>query len=159
MLHILNRGPNEVEKSRWGPFIFLRTGTKRSGKIEVRALHFPAKGTIPCIFVSQEKGKIDYICIQAISKLTVFIWESCTCQLFSQPNARFSSCNDQDFGNRPSDFRRFPTIFLRLPNSTEKYPKKLPPTFEYLRRWQLVWCDKVSKQSTFSSFSEYFPRN
>lgn len=66
---------------------YLKPGTKRSGKIEVSALHFPAKGTIACIFVSQEKGKIDYICIQAILKLTVFIWESCTCQLFSEPNA------------------------------------------------------------------------
>ena len=53
---------------------YLKPGTKRSGKIEVSTLHFPAKGTIPCIFVSQEKGKIDYIFfIQAILKLTVFI--------------------------------------------------------------------------------------
>ena len=52
---------------------YLKPGTKRSGKIEVSALHFPAKGTIPCNFVSQEKGKIGYTCIQAILKLTVFI--------------------------------------------------------------------------------------
>ena len=52
---------------------YLKPGTKRSGKIEVSALHFPAKCTIPCIFVSPKKGKIDYICIQGILKLTVFI--------------------------------------------------------------------------------------
>ena len=47
---------------------YRKPGSKRSGKIVVSALHFPAKCTIPCIFVSQEKGKIDYICIQGILK-------------------------------------------------------------------------------------------
>lgn len=113
---------------------YLKPGTKRSGKIEVSALHFPAKGTIPCIFVSQERQNRLHLYSSDIKAYSIYMRIMYLPTSFRAKCVRFLSCNDQDFGNRPSDFRRFPTIFRRLPNSVEKYPKKLPSTFEYLRR-------------------------
>ena len=49
-------------------FLLMKITSVNSGIIEVSALHLREKCTISCIFVSQEKGKIDYVCIQAILK-------------------------------------------------------------------------------------------